>query len=145
MKPTSLVSTLLIVAFCITPVLSLSLSTDFITGFESGIFLRSNDNLLDEYQCPEAKPAGAMGNVKEMLQPIKMMTSMIQDKNIVNMVSTMELFISSLSSLMAVFTNYEGGDFCSGLIFGSNGAVMLTNIAKTLFEISTGKNPLNPQ
>ena len=35
---------------------------------------------------------------------------------------------------MAVFTNYEGDDFCSGLIFGSNGAQMLVNIAKTLIN-----------
>ena len=36
---------------------------------------------------------------------------------------------------MAVFTNYDGGEFCSGLLFGSNGAAMLTNIAKTLMSI----------
>jgi len=36
---------------------------------------------------------------------------------------------------MAVFTNYDGGEFCSGLLFGSNGASMLTNIAKTLMSI----------
>ena len=38
---------------------------------------------------------------------------------------------------MSVFSNsYEGDDFCSGLIFGSNGAQMLVNIAKTLINIS---------
>jgi hypothetical protein len=37
---------------------------------------------------------------------------------------------------MAVFQNqYEGDDFCSGLIFGSNGAQMLVNIAKTFMQV----------
>ena len=51
------------------------------------------------------------------------------------MISTIEVFVQSLSQLMAVFTNYDGGEFCSGLLFGSNGASMLTNIAKTLMNI----------
>ena len=49
----------------------------------------------------------------------------------------MEVFASSLTQLMAVFTGgYEGDDFCSGLIFGSNGAQMLVNVAKTLINIT---------
>ena len=36
---------------------------------------------------------------------------------------------------MAVFTGYEGDDFCSGLIFGQKGSSMLINIAKTLVTL----------
>jgi hypothetical protein len=50
-----------------------------------------------------------------------------------------EVFVDSLSSLLAVFTGYDGGEFCSGLIFGSNGAHMLTNIAKTLVQLKEQK------
>ena len=58
-----------------------------------------------------------------------MVSKLSKDKNVENMVSTVEVFISSLSSLMSVFGGYDGGEFCSGLIFGSTGASMLTNIA----------------
>ncbi len=51
------------------------------------------------------------------------------------MIGTIEVFVESLSSLMAVFTDYDGGEFCSGVIFGQTGAQMLTNIAKTLMQI----------
>ena len=68
--------------------------------------------------------------------PLKMMGAMMKDKNIENMVTTVEVFVNSLSSLMAVFTNYDGGEFCSGLIFGSTGATMLTNIAQTLVTLT---------
>lgn len=54
------------------------------------------------------------------------MSGMLEDKNIEHMVSTMEVFVNSLSSLMTVFYNYDAGDFCSGVIFGMNGANMLT-------------------
>ena len=37
---------------------------------------------------------------------------------------------------MAVFsTTYDGGDFCAGLVFGMNGADMLTKIAKAAFWV----------
>ena len=67
--------------------------------------------------------------------PVKMMSAFIKDQNVEQMISTIEVFVQSLSQLMAVFTNYDGGEFCSGLLFGSNGATMLTNIAKTLMNI----------
>ena len=32
-----------------------NLNGDFITGFESGIFLRDNENIYEEYGCMRAK------------------------------------------------------------------------------------------
>ncbi len=40
---------------------------------------------------------------------------------------------------MAIFSGYDGGDFCMGLIFGSTGAQMLTNVAKTLVTFANMK------
>lgn len=58
-----------------------------------------------------------------MIQPIKLMSSMVKDKNIDEIIYTVEVFINNISSLLTVFyEDYEGGDFCSGLIFGRNGA-----------------------
>ena len=53
---------------------------------------------------------------------MKMMSGLLHDPNVDKLVNTVEVFINSLGSLMAVFDGYEGGDFCSGLIFGMNGA-----------------------
>ena len=55
----------LVLAICLfaTPVLSINLSNEFITGFESGIFLRTNPTMLDEYGCPKAQSSS-----KEFLQ-----------------------------------------------------------------------------
>lgn len=47
-----------------------------------------------------------------------MMGTMLKDQNIDSVLQTVEVFVDNLSSLLAVFDGYEGGDFCSGLIFG---------------------------
>ena len=44
---------------------------------------------------------------------------------------------------MAVFsTTYDGGDFCAGLVFGMNGADMLTKIAKAAFDTFISPKPV---
>ena len=58
-----------------------------------------------------------------------MMSGFLKDKNVNvdEIISTVEIFMNNISSLMTVFNDdYKGGDFCSGLVFGKNGAEMLT-------------------
>lgn len=112
-----------------------SLNGEFITGFESGIFLRNSDDIYDDYGCPRARPGGAMGNLAQVVAPLKMVGALAKDKNIEHLIEAVEVFVDSLSSLIGVFSGYDGGEFCTGLIFGSNGAHMLTNIAKALVNI----------
>jgi|LauGreDrversion4_2_1035121.scaffolds.fasta_scaffold1464334_1 hypothetical protein len=115
---------------------NVQMNNDFVSGFESGIQL-AHDSDIYEYGCPAAHLAGPLGNVQQMLAPLKLMGGFVQDKNLETVIQTVDVFVNSLSSLMAVFTNYDGDDFCSGLIFGQNGAHMLVNIAKTLINVKT--------
>ena len=51
---------------------------------------------------------------------------MLKDKNLEALMDTLETLVESLSALSVVFFDYEhGGDFCSGIIFGVNGAKIL--------------------
>ena len=102
---------------------AVSFSDDFVSGFESGIFLRTKED-REEYGCPEPhSDSAALMGLPDMMTPLKMMTAFVQDQNIKAIVDIVGVFIESVSQLMAVFMNqYEGDDFCSGLIFGSNGA-----------------------
>ena len=43
-----------VLCLSIAPSYQISLTGDFITGFESGIFLRSNPNMMNDYGCPSA-------------------------------------------------------------------------------------------
>ena len=56
---------------------AVSMTNEFVQGFESGIFLRgSGTEELAEYGCPEAKLEGPIGNLKDMLTPLKVMGAM---------------------------------------------------------------------
>ena len=66
---------------------------------------------------------------------MKLMGGLVKDQNLETLISTVDVFINSISSLTAVFTNYDGDDFCSGLIFGQKGSHMLVQIAKTLISL----------
>ena len=52
MKTTLIVA---LVALMAVPMYTISLSNEFITGFESGIFLRQSPSMLDDYGCPKAR------------------------------------------------------------------------------------------
>ena len=135
-----------VICLCIAPTYQLSLTGDFITGFESGIFLRSNPNMMNDYGCPEAVSHNEQfRSLQSMISPIRLMSGMLQDKNLDHIISTVEVFVGNLSSLMAVFDGYEGGDFCSGLVFGSKGAHMLAEIAQTAFEVLLNPKNQNTQ
>ena len=48
------------------------LAGDFITGFETGIFLRKQKDQLDDYKCPPAAiQIEQFAKIKEMLPNIK--------------------------------------------------------------------------
>ena len=110
------------------------LNNDFISGFESGIQIGDGSD-ISEYGCPQPHLAGPLGNINQILAPLKMMGGLVKDQNLETLLSTVDVFVGSVSSLIAVFSNYEGDDFCSGLIFGQKGSHMLVQIAKTLVNL----------
>ena len=101
-----------------TPVFStVQLNNEFINGFESGIQLGDGSD-ISEYGCPQPHLAGPLGNIQQVLAPLKLMGGLVKDQNLETLLQTVDVFVNSVSSLMSVFSNYEGDDFCSGLIFG---------------------------
>ena len=58
------------------------------------------------------------------------MSLMAKDQSFVGgTIERIESLMNDMFMLMGVFDNYEGGDFCTGLIFGKNGAKLLTQVA----------------
>ena len=58
------------------------------------------------------------------------------------MADSVELFIEAVVELEEVFTgNYDGGDFCSGMIFGKTGSKALVTIAQKFMTIPDEHNP----
>ena len=137
MKTTSfLIASVGLITLLMTPgsYANVDMNNDFVQGFEQGIQLGDGAD-IHEYGCPPPHLSGPLGNIQQVLMPLKLMGGLVQDKNLETLISTVDVFVNSVSSLMAVFTGYEGDDFCSGLIFGQKGSSMLINIAKTLVTL----------
>ena len=49
-----LAASAMILAIIVPTVQAFSLTGDFITGFESGIFLRNDPKMFEDYGCPDA-------------------------------------------------------------------------------------------
>ena len=72
-------STLLVILPYLT-LSAVSYTNDFVSGFESGVFIRNAED-LEQYGCPEANGGdilgGQFGSMKEMLAPLKMMGAFV--------------------------------------------------------------------
>ena len=109
------------------------MSSDFLTGFESGIFLRDNEKQFQEYGCPDNDvDSQELAAFKSGLQPIKAVAGVMTDLSgeagakqsviIHEILDTIETFVGSFDKFIGVFDNdYAGGDFCAGITFGMQG------------------------
>ena len=112
------------------------LSGDFLTGFESGIFLRQSEDQYMEYSCPKASiQYEDFKKVKDMLPAVKSMMKIMNkdDNEMINMFESLTVFMDHIDELMGVFDySYDGGDFCAGLTFGYAGSNLLFKIAEDI-------------
>ena len=78
-----------------------------------------------------------------MKAPLAMAKVMMSSNELVlGLADSAETFLDSCIELEAVFSGeYDGGDFCSGLIFGRAGSKMLIEIANRFIEIPDDHNP----
>ena len=112
------------------------LAPEFMEGFETGVYLRDEENALKDYSCPPGVTENVLINkLGSLVTPMKLASTMMKDSKLDSIINTIEVFTGSLSGLMAVFQgSYDGGDFCSGLIFGKEGTNMLFKLAYQMTE-----------
>ena len=60
------------------------------------------------------------------------MIGLIKHNDVETIVKTTDVFVKSLGSLATIFMDYNGDEFCQGLIFGKEGSFMLVQIATAL-------------
>ena len=118
------------------------MTVDFLTGFESGIFLRNNTKQFEEYGCPDQQAdSKEIAAIKLGLEPIKQLgskgtfTGGKPIPELVDIIDTIMLFSDSFDKFIGVFdSEFTGGDFCAGLTFGMQGTKMLEKVATTLYN-----------
>jgi hypothetical protein len=111
------------------------LTGDFLTGFESGLFmLHKNSTEIEKLHCPEQHLAkDNYQSYKMLITSFKMMMNSMSsgiDQNTnetrTNICESVEMFIDGVDQFIGVFDkDYPGGDFCAGVTFGAKGAQWL--------------------
>ena len=64
------------------------------------------------------------------------MISIIKHEHEETVVQTTDVFIKSLGTLATVFIDYQGDEFCQGLLFGKEGSFMLVQVASALAQVA---------
>ena len=93
------------------------------------MYLRNDDRAFRDYNCPRPEANDVLAKqIQGLITPMKLMGNMMKDKDekINQIIEAVEVFISGVIDLMTLFKgDYDHGDFCSGLVFGRDGASML--------------------
>ena len=115
--------------------------SEFMKGFETGIFLRTKGGSVEEYGC---KPAdGSTGGTAGVtIETIRMAISnakgSLPDEEMLHDALDMIFeFLGSLKYFIVILTPRAGQDFdmyCTGLIFGNQGSKMLVKFANILIN-----------
>ena len=123
-------------ALCLTAVTADRLNSDFLKGFDSGVTLRSNRRAINEFNCPKPRPdIEIIDKLDKLVMPMKMAATLGGQKKIADVVDHVQIFTDAMREMMGVFDSaYDGGDFCTGLIFGIDGANMLFDVAESLVD-----------
>lgn len=113
----------------------------FISGFETGIFIRGQPKMMKQYGCkpPSKKDENeVIKTIRNGLPVAKLAAG--KNPQMKMMFDVVEMFLKDVSGLMTVLgPQYDGGDYCAGLVFGMNGADMLLNISQKAVMATVGK------
>ena len=119
--------------------------SDFMRGFETGLFLRSKGGKIEEFGC-EYDESKATAGSKMALDQIKNSINMAKatvnlDPIVEDALLTVVDFIEGIFQFITILMPSGRGTFdqyCTGMIFGLQGSKLLVNVANTLLTTKEG-------
>ena len=117
-------------ALALTMAASHAISSEFIRGCETGIFITSEEQMND-YACPEVVIPEQVRTYMDMIKPMKMMMENMNKGQHNPMVDFIDSSAQQVGRLYALFSDdYDGGEFCKGLIFSHEAGQLVLTIGK---------------
>ena len=108
---------------------------EFFQGMESGFFLRDTPDGHREYECPDPNlDTEAYAKLQTFWAPIQLVVNYLQNEIVRSTVASIEIFIDSIFKLIGSVKDYQGSDFCSGLLFGMQGSAMILKVGRSIGE-----------
>ena len=96
--------------------------------------MKETDDAYEIFQCPQVQTTkkDPVKSFSTLWASAKNLISLIKHENVESIVKTTDVFVKSLGTLATVFIDYDGDEFCQGMIFGKEGSFMLVQIASAL-------------
>ena len=108
---------------------------EFFQGMESGFFLRDNPDGHREFDCPDAAlHTDDYLKFQQFWAPVQMIVNFLDNEIVRTTVGSIEVFIDSVFKLLGSVRDYQGSQFCSGVLFGMQGSRMILNVGKKIGE-----------
>merc|ERR1711920_141427 len=121
-------------ALAMTVAATSAMSSEFIRGCETGIFIMSEDQ-MSEYACSEVEISREVHGYIDMITPMKMMFQNMNKGQSNPMIDFVEKSTQQIGILYSLFSDeYDGGDFCQGLIFSHEAGQLLLTVGRTMFS-----------
>merc|ERR1712151_1109045 len=112
--------------------------SEFMKGFETGIFLRTKGGKVEEYGCKEAEQAdnSVVSTIETIRMAISNAKSALPDEEMLQDALDMIFeFLGSMKYFVAVLSpkfDQEVDMYCTGLVFGNQGSKMLVRFANII-------------
>lgn len=120
---------------------SASINADFMSGFQTGVFL-SDFKGFEDYSCPIPEMSDKVDNYVNMYNMAKGMMGVKAPKKGQNkslkpsddptqdLFSKFDNYVDQMGVIASVMdSNYDGGDFCQGLTMGFEGRQVMQSMA----------------
>ena len=112
---------------------SQAISSEFINGCQTGIFITSEEQMND-YACPEVVIPEQVKTFMDMIAPMKMMMENMNKGQHNPMVDFIDTSSQQIGRIYALFSDdYDGGEFCKGLIFSHEAGQLVLTVGRSLF------------
>ena len=106
---------------------------EFLRGAQTGMFLTSEEQFQD-YECETPKPDAKIQQYIDMVAPMMMMMKNMNKVDNLMMDNALEA-IQAFGKISAVFDeNYEGGEFCKGLLFSKEASRVVFKIGNAMMN-----------
>merc|ERR1711982_314834 len=111
-----------------------AMSAEFIRGCETGIFIMNEDQMKD-YSCSEVEITQEVQGYMGMIMPMKMMFQNMNQGKPNPMLDFVDKSTHQIGMLYSLFSDeYDGGDFCQGLIFSHEAGQLMLNVGRSMFS-----------
>merc|ERR1712151_636624 len=133
-KKLNLIQKMKTFALALTAAAASAMSAEFIRGCETGIFIMNEDQMKD-YSCSEVEITQEVQGYMGMIMPMKMMFQNMNQGKPNPMLDFVDKSTHQIGMLYSLFSDeYDGGDFCQGLIFSHEAGQLLLNVGKSMFS-----------